>query len=65
MASPVGAGAGEPHCWSGVRVPVSAGRSDLFEGFNRTMYNFNFTVLTRMLARPVAVARRLCSTACA
>ncbi len=26
-------------------------RSDPFEGFNRTMYNFNFIVLTRMLLR--------------
>lgn len=25
------------------------GRSDPFEGFNRTMYNFNFNVLGRML----------------
>lgn len=26
-----------------------------FEGFNRTMYNFNFNVLIPMFVRPVAV----------
>lgn len=34
------------------------GRSDPFEGFNRTMYNFNFNVLDPYVVRPVAVARR-------
>ncbi len=36
----------------------SQGRSDPFEGFNRTMYNFNFNVLDPYVVRPVAVARR-------
>ncbi|SUH36009.1 VacJ lipoprotein [Salmonella enterica subsp. enterica] len=30
------------------------GRSDPFEGFNRTMYNFNFNVLDPYVVRPVA-----------
>ncbi|VUC76685.1 VacJ lipoprotein [Salmonella enterica] len=34
------------------------GRSDPFEGFNRTMYNFNFNVLDPYVVRPVAVAWR-------
>ena len=34
------------------------GRSDPLEGFNRTMYNFNFNVLDPYIVRPVAVARR-------
>jgi len=34
------------------------GRSDPFEGFNRTMYNFNFNVLDPYIVRPVAVAWR-------
>lgn len=32
------------------------GRSDPLEGFNRTMYNFNFNVLDPYVVRPVAVA---------
>mgnify|MGYP000178728301 CR=1 FL=1 len=34
------------------------GRSDPLEGFNRTMYNFNFNVLDPYIVRPVAVAWR-------
>ena len=34
------------------------GRSDPLEGFNRTMYNFNFNVLDPYIVRPVAVACR-------
>ena len=34
------------------------GRSDPLEGFNRTMYNFNFNVLDPYVVRPVAVAWR-------
>ena len=34
------------------------GRSDPLEGFNRTMYNFNFNVLDPNIVRPVAVAWR-------
>ncbi|HAI3059873.1 TPA: phospholipid-binding lipoprotein MlaA, partial [Escherichia coli] len=30
------------------------GRSDPLEGFNRTMYNFNFNVLDPYIVRPVA-----------
>jgi len=36
----------------------SQGRSDPLEGFNRTMYNFNFNVLDPYVVRPVAVAWR-------
>ncbi len=35
-----------------------AGRSDPFEGFNRTMFNFNYNVLDPYVVRPVAVAWR-------
>lgn len=34
------------------------GRSDPFEGFNRTMYDFNFNVLDPYVVRPIAVAWR-------
>ncbi|MBJ3814453.1 phospholipid-binding lipoprotein MlaA [Shimwellia pseudoproteus] len=34
------------------------GRSDPFEGFNRTMYNFNYNVLDPYVLRPVAVGWR-------
>ena len=34
------------------------GRSDPLEGFNRSMYNFNYNVLDPYLVRPVAVAWR-------
>ena len=34
------------------------GRSDPLEGFNRTMYSFNFNVLDPYVLRPVAVAWR-------
>lgn len=34
------------------------GRSDPFEGFNRSMYNFNFNVLDPYVVRPVAVVWR-------
>ncbi|RJT26073.1 phospholipid-binding lipoprotein MlaA [Buttiauxella izardii] len=34
------------------------GRSDPLEGFNRTMYDFNFNVLDPYIVRPVAVAWR-------
>ncbi|AFJ46314.1 phospholipid-binding lipoprotein MlaA [Shimwellia blattae] len=34
------------------------GRSDPFEGFNRTMYNFNYNVLDPYILRPVAVGWR-------
>jgi phospholipid-binding lipoprotein MlaA len=34
------------------------GRSDPLEGFNRTMYNFNYNVLDPYVVRPVAVAWR-------
>ncbi|ALB69882.1 phospholipid-binding lipoprotein MlaA [Cronobacter muytjensii] len=34
------------------------GRSDPFEGFNRTMYTFNFEVVDPYVLRPVAVAWR-------
>jgi phospholipid-binding lipoprotein MlaA len=34
------------------------GRSDPLEGFNRTMFNFNFNVLDPYVVRPVAVAWR-------
>ena len=34
------------------------GRSDPLEGFNRTMYNFNFNVLDPYIVRPVAVVWR-------
>ncbi|MBW1214304.1 phospholipid-binding lipoprotein MlaA [Pantoea allii] len=35
-----------------------AGRSDPLEGFNRTMFNFNYNVLDPYVLRPVAVAWR-------
>ena len=35
-----------------------AQRSDPFEGFNRTMFNFNYNVLDPYVLRPVAVAWR-------
>ncbi|ADU70090.1 phospholipid-binding lipoprotein MlaA [Pantoea sp. At-9b] len=35
-----------------------AQRSDPFEGFNRTMFNFNYNVLDPYVVRPVAVAWR-------
>ncbi|MTD42511.1 phospholipid-binding lipoprotein MlaA [Erwinia sp. CPCC 100877] len=38
--------------------PQQQGRSDPFEGFNRSMYNFNFNVLDPYVVRPVAVAWR-------
>ena len=34
------------------------GRSDPLEGFNRTMFNFNYNVLDPYVLRPVAVAWR-------
>ncbi len=34
------------------------GRSDPLEGFNRTMFNFNFNVVDPYVLRPVAVAWR-------
>lgn len=34
------------------------GRSDPLEGFNRSMYSFNYNVLDPYLVRPVAVAWR-------
>lgn len=34
------------------------GRSDPFEGFNRTMYDFNYNVMDPYVVRPVAVAWR-------
>jgi len=34
------------------------GRSDPFEGFNRSMYSFNYNVLDPYVVRPVAVAWR-------
>jgi phospholipid-binding lipoprotein MlaA len=34
------------------------GRSDPLEGFNRTMYSFNYNVLDPYVIRPVAVAWR-------
>lgn len=34
------------------------GRSDPFEGFNRTMFSFNFNVLDPYIVRPVAVVWR-------
>ncbi len=37
---------------------IRPGRSDPLEGFNRTMYNFNFNVLDPYIVRPVAVAWR-------
>ncbi|SUG14010.1 VacJ lipoprotein [Salmonella enterica subsp. arizonae] len=58
-ASPVGAGAGTTllvGCASS--GTEQQGRSDPFEGFNRTMYNFNFNVLDPYVVRPVAVAWR-------
>ena len=36
----------------------SQGRSDPLEGFNRTMYSFNFNVLDPYVVRPVAVVWR-------
>ncbi|MDE1185883.1 MAG: phospholipid-binding lipoprotein MlaA [Pantoea sp.] len=36
----------------------TAQRSDPFEGFNRTMFNFNYNVLDPYVVRPVAVAWR-------
>jgi len=35
-----------------------AQRSDPLEGFNRTMFNFNYNVLDPYVVRPVAVAWR-------
>ncbi|MBD2779925.1 phospholipid-binding lipoprotein MlaA [Xenorhabdus szentirmaii] len=37
---------------------VEQGRSDPLEGFNRTMFNFNYDVLDPYVLRPVAVAWR-------
>ncbi|MBA2817012.1 phospholipid-binding lipoprotein MlaA [Candidatus Pantoea persica] len=37
---------------------ASAQRSDPFEGFNRTMFNFNYNVVDPYVLRPVAVAWR-------
>jgi phospholipid-binding lipoprotein MlaA len=39
------------------------GRSDPLEGFNRTMFNFNFNVVDPYVLRPVAVAWRDCPAA--
>ncbi len=56
-ASPVGAGAGNHTAGRVCEFRYrTAGRSDPFEGFNRTMYNFNFNVLDPYVVRPVAVA---------
>ena len=37
---------------------ATQGRSDPLEGFNRTMFNFNYNVLDPYVVRPVAVAWR-------
>ncbi|ELN2736486.1 TPA: phospholipid-binding lipoprotein MlaA [Pluralibacter gergoviae] len=45
-------------CASSADPQQQQGRSDPFEGFNRTMYDFNFNVLDPYVVRPVAVAWR-------
>nr|WP_024965228.1 phospholipid-binding lipoprotein MlaA [Pantoea sp. IMH] len=45
-------------CASSNTADQPQGRSDPFEGFNRTMFNFNYNVLDPYVVRPVAVAWR-------
>jgi ABC-type transporter lipoprotein component MlaA len=45
-------------CWWAAPAPGAKGRSDPLEGFNRSMYNFNYNVLDPYVVRPVAVAWR-------
>lgn len=45
-------------CTSTSSTEQSQGRSDPLEGFNRTMFNFNYNVLDPYVVRPVAVAWR-------
>lgn len=45
-------------CASQQDVSSTGGRSDPLEGFNRTMFSFNYNVLDPYVVRPVAVAWR-------
>ena len=45
-------------CASSSSGDLPQGRSDPLEGFNRTMFNFNFNVVDPYVLRPVAVAWR-------
>lgn len=45
-------------CASSSSGDLPQGRSDPLEGFNRTMFDFNFNVVDPYVLRPVAVARR-------
>lgn len=45
-------------CASSPTADEPAGRSDPLEGFNRTMFNFNYNVLDPYVVRPVAVVWR-------
>lgn len=45
-------------CASSQRADQPQGRPDPLEGFNRSMFNFNYTVLDPYIVRPVAVAWR-------
>lgn len=44
--------------WAAPSSGEQTGRSDPLEGFNRSMYSFNYNVLDPYVVRPVAVAWR-------
>lgn len=44
--------------WAAPASGEQTGRSDPLEGFNRSMYSFNYNVLDPYVVRPVAVAWR-------
>jgi ABC-type transporter lipoprotein component MlaA len=63
--SAVGACAGHDDACGCASSGEQTGRSDPLEGFNRSMYSFNYNVLDPYVVRGGSGMARLCSTACA